>query len=244
MDSSGIAPESSVCRTDVFLLDHEPECSSPASGSRGTRTRKRDGPAACFQSAFNYRGFSLHPRYRSAVSLASRRMTSVNNAAGVGIEPTPPGSEPSIATSSDYPAMTVSRMTRRRLRSSRIAGAGIEPAPPGSKPSIAANSDYPAMQEGRVGLEPTRGCLTNTCSAAELPTQSRVPCGNRTRLSSLEGWHLCRSAKGTCCSSKRKPWDSNPQSRFIGTPAFEAGSSSGRMTSIRQAAATGIEPVS
>ena len=24
MDSSGIAPESSVCRTDVFLLDHEP----------------------------------------------------------------------------------------------------------------------------------------------------------------------------------------------------------------------------
>ena len=26
----------------------------------------------------------------------------------------------------------------------------------------------------------------------------KVPCGNRTRLSSLEGWHLCRSAKGTC----------------------------------------------
>ena len=25
VDSSGIAPESSVCRTDVFLLDHEPE---------------------------------------------------------------------------------------------------------------------------------------------------------------------------------------------------------------------------
>jgi hypothetical protein len=32
-----------------------------------------------------------------------------------------------------------------------------------------------------------------------------VPCGNRTGLagrtclSRLEGWHLCRSAKGTCC---------------------------------------------
>ena len=25
----------------------------------------------------------------------------------------------------------------------------------------------------------------------------RVPCGNRTRLASLEGWHLCRSAKDT-----------------------------------------------
>ena len=118
---------------------------------------------------------------------SSSRMTSVNNAAGVGIEPTPPGSEPSIATSSDYPAIGVRQMTRPRLRCSQIAGAGIEPAPPGSKPSIAANSDYPAMEEGRVGLEPTRGCLTNTCSAAELPTQSRVPCGNRTRLSSLEG---------------------------------------------------------
>lgn len=48
--------------------------------------------------------------------------------AGVGIEPTPPGSEPSIATSSDYPAMTMRRMTRSRLRSSQIAGAGIEPS--------------------------------------------------------------------------------------------------------------------
>ncbi len=26
----------------------------------------------------------------------------------------------------------------------------------------------------------------------------RVPCGSRTHLASLEGWHLCRSAKGTC----------------------------------------------
>ena len=171
MDSSGIAPESSVCRTDVFLLDHEPECSSPASGSRGTRTHKRDVPAACFQDRFLIRPDDFHNL----------------QVAGVGIESTPPGSEPSIATSSDYPAMSVCQVTRPRLISSRIAGAGIEPAPPGSKPSIAANSDYPAMKEGRVGLEPTRGCLTNTCSAAELPTQSRVPCGNRTRLSSLEG---------------------------------------------------------
>lgn len=31
----------------------------------------------------------------------------------------------------------------------------------------------PQREEGRVGLEPTRGCLTNTCSAAELPTQHK-----------------------------------------------------------------------
>jgi hypothetical protein len=35
-----------------------------------------------------------------------------------------------------------------------------------------------------------------------------------------------------------------PTIPILGTPAFEAGSSSSRMTSIRQAAATGIEPVS
>ena len=93
---------------------------------------------------------------------SSSRMTSVNNAAGVGIEPTPPGSEPSIATSSDYPARVVHRVTRSQLRSSRIAGAGIEPAPPGSKPSIAANSDYPAIKEGTVGLDRTCEYLTST----------------------------------------------------------------------------------
>lgn len=45
----------------------------------------------------------------------------------------------------------------------------------------------PHHQEGRVGLEPTRWCLTNTCSAAELPPQLKVPCGSRTHLFSLEG---------------------------------------------------------
>ena len=32
----------------------------------------------------------------------------------------------------------------------------------------------PQSEKGRVGLEPTRGCLTGTCSAAELPTQSAL----------------------------------------------------------------------
>ena len=40
---------------------------------------------------------------------------------------------------------------------------------------------------------------------------------------------------------ERKPWDSNPQSRFFGTAVFGTASSSGRMTSVR-AAAAGIEP--
>ena len=43
---------------------------------------------------------------------------------------------------------------------------------PASKPRISTSRNYPAVEEGRVGLEPTRWCLTNTCSAAELPTHS------------------------------------------------------------------------
>ena len=51
------------------------------------------------------------------------------------------------------------------------------------------------------------------------------------------------SSSWTMSPSRRKPWDSNPQSRFIGTAVFGTASSSGRMTSDR-AAAAGIEPAS
>lgn len=40
----------------------------------------------------------------------------------------------------------------------------------------------------------------------------QVPCGNRTRLASLEGWSLCRSAKGTRFI-RRKEGESNSQGR-------------------------------
>jgi len=112
----------------------------------------------------------------------------------------------------------------------------------GSKPRISTSRNYPAVKEGRVGLEPTRWCLTNTCSAAELPTQSRMPCGNRTRLSSLEGWHLSRSVKGTYFI-KAEAVGLEPTTGISPAPVFETGSSSSRMTSIHvQAAVAGIEP--
>ena len=58
----------------------------------------------------------------------------------------------------------------------------------GSKPRISTSRNYPAIKEGRVGLEPTRGCLTNTCSAAELPTQKyEDECGPTASSLSLGG---------------------------------------------------------
>lgn len=54
----------------------------------------------------------------------------------------------------------------------RIAGAGIEPADTWFKATDFYQQKLPRSEtKGRVGLQPTRWCLTNTCSAAELPTQ-------------------------------------------------------------------------
>ena len=52
-----------------------------------------------------------------------------------------------------------------------------------------------------------------TCACgAKRNKHFEVPCGSRTRLASLEGWNLCRSAKGTYCI-RRKEGESNSQGR-------------------------------
>ena len=48
-----------------------------------------------------------------------------------------------------------------------------------------------------------------------------MPCGNRTRLSSLEGWHLCRSAKGTCILRQAEAVGLEPTTDILPAPAFE-----------------------
>ena len=50
-----------------------------------------------------------------------------------------------------------------------------------------------------------------------------MSCGSRTHLPSLEGWHLCRSAKDTLLISfQRKERESNPQDISGRSAAFEA----------------------
>ncbi len=101
VDSSGIAPESSVCRTDVFLLDHEPDCDrhaeavglEPTSGS----ARRLFSSRSCYRgSPSSFLSVGGEPCFQPD---DFRDQT-----AGVGIEPTPPGSEPSVTASSNYPA--------------------------------------------------------------------------------------------------------------------------------------------
>ena len=105
----------------------------------------------------------------------------------------------------------------------------------------AATTPHRFARDGRDSNP--RWYLTGTCSAAELPTQGRVPCGNRTRLARLEAWHLCRSAKGTLLSSGRrgsrtlKAFDARPLSKRLPSPI-------GLPFRYIQAAVAGIEPAS
>src|SRR5207245_75151 len=82
--------------------------------------------------------------------------------------------------------------------------------PPGSEPGVTTSSNCPGADSlfkttSAERSSGRRGRTFVSCYKARQPTASRspinknprVPCGNRTRLSSLEGWRLCRSAKGT-----------------------------------------------
>lgn len=64
-------------------------------------------------------------------------------------------------------------------------------------------------------------------------------CGNRTRLSRLEAWRLCRSAKCTSCF-KRKVRESNPQGREARPGSSGVPSPIG--LTFRKAAVAGFEP--
>ena len=169
---------------------------SSSSGSRGTRTHKRAVPPPVFKTGSS-----------------SGRMTSVRASKLRGLESNqrPPGSEPGVTTSSNYPGILL-----RHRWCGKARGEGIEPPSPGSKP-------------GGVPLAHPRLC--------------RVPCGNRTRLSSLEGWCLSRSAKGTCRQGGRsgsrtlKAVTLVPLRTLLPSPI-------GLPFHCIQAAAAGIEPAS
>ena len=110
--------------------------------------------------------------------------------------------------------MTPHRATHRDTAVSlQVRGGGVEPPSPGSRP-------------GSLPLADPR-------------SRSRAPCGNRTRFASLEGWRLCRSAKGTCVV--KAEGEGVEPSRLIARPL------SGRLPSpvglpFRKAAVAGIEP--
>ena len=212
MDSSGIAPESSVCRTDVFLLDHEPECSSPASGSRGTRTHKRDVPAACFQDRFLIQSddfrrnlpnarvgiepttswFRARRHYqqqlpRSVVSNRETQLSVKRFANWIG--------EESNLSNRDWFKGRRPTISRSYLRSIEECPAGIEPACPGWKPStFAARSRARVFHQGgklgTEGVEPHKAVTLGTRLSNRLLMSSQLACPS-VKLRRQES-NLCR----------------------------------------------------
>ena len=81
--------------------------------------------------------------------------------------------EPDATTNSCYPGSGNAKDRAMLALVRQARGRGFEPLSPDSK------SGSLPLADPRI-------------------SSLRVPCGNRTRLSSLEGWRLCRSANGTC----------------------------------------------
>ncbi len=136
------------------------------SGSRGTRTHKRLTPPPVFRTGSS-----------------SGRMTSVclqSRIPGVGIEPTPPGSEPGIATNRNCPGVVLffTHDSGRRIRTSIVG----------------FKDRYPTFRRS-----------------------PRVSCGSRTHLTSLEGWHLCRSVKDTSFTTSKAEGEGVEPSRHLRT---------------------------
>jgi hypothetical protein len=131
--------------------------STTPSGSRGTRTHKRVLLAACFQAVS---GYSSSPS--SSLSVGGEPCFQPDDfhkllVAGVGIEPTPPGSEPSIATSSDHLAIKRETLTQYVRQSSgsrvrtRVARAkGRQPTVSRSPIKSALRESNPPVQLGRL----------------------------------------------------------------------------------------------
>ena len=151
VDSPGVAPGSPVCGASVFLLDHEPDSlSAEAVGLEPTS------------------GCQPPPVFKTGSS--SSRMTSVDlKLRGLESNQRPPGSEPGVTTSSNYPGQCCPSRHARRCK--------------GSGRRIRTFIAWFKARQPTVSRSPI--------------TLSECPVGVEPALSSLEGWHLCRSAKGT-----------------------------------------------
>ena len=127
--------------------------------------------------------------------------------------------EPGVTTSSNYPGSFVSLDT---TLASEVRGEGLEPPSPGSKPGSLPLADPRSLH------------------------QQGVPCGSRTRLTSLEGWDRCRSAKGT---QGGRRGSRTPKAHRSSRPPLRGGARgpgavADRLVLPHQAAVAGIEPAS
>lgn len=156
----------------------------------------------------DFRSSFVEPHAAGALAYRLRLNESVT-VPGVGIEPTPPGSEPSIATIRNCPGLPpfIAHDSGRRIRTSIVG----------------FKDRYPTFRRSPINLGgwallPVPAWLTKkTGRSAHPPVNFKVSCGSRTHLSSLEGWHLCRSAKDTSFNSSKAEGEGVEPSRHSRT---------------------------
>ncbi len=121
-----------ACDASIFLLDDEPIFRS---GSRETRTHKRFAPPPVFKTGSS-----------------SGRMTSVTQAAGVGIEPTTSWFRASLHYQRQLSRIDCLHACHRfDSQGSQARGEGLEPTSPASKAGGLPLAD---PQECPAGIEP------------------------------------------------------------------------------------------
>ena len=170
VESPGVAPGSSACGADIFLLDHDPEAEAV-----GLELTSSMSAAACFPSRFltnsddfhnqSLQGGSRETRTHKrllAVTCFQDRLLIRPDGFLVKLRGLDLNQHDDVQSVSSYRWMTPHRSARRdAARPRQVRGGGVEPPSPGSKP-------------GGLPLADPR-------------SRSRAPCGNRTRLFSLEG---------------------------------------------------------
>lgn len=193
------------------------------SGSRGTRTHKRGSLATCFQAVFNYRGPNLFPPYRSAAGpcfqpddFLKLRRSELNLRHD--------GSEPPARTSTGPTAVVLNQL---RGQDSNLRTRD-------SKSRISTSRNYPAEFKATADrLHPRSSLGVGPCSRA----------GIEPACPAWKAGTFAARPRARVISSRRKPWDSNPQ-RTAGPHLFSRQAPHpSRMTSVcNQAAVAGIEP--
>ena len=151
MVPDGLEPSFSGCKPGVVAAGPRDQIES---GLTGTRTR----PA------------QIEWGWHATPASSCWTMSPSCKAEAVGLEPTTVFTAPVFKTGP----------SSSRVTSNSCGGRTRTCGPVVQSNGFLPTETTPHRAKGRAGLEPARRCLTGTCSAAELPTRIRVPCGTRT----------------------------------------------------------------
>lgn len=143
----------------------------------GLEPTSESGSPPVFKQRSTTAALRLHPPYRSAAGFAYGRMTSVVKLRELESNQRLRGQSPASLPAATIPQWMSVEGHNSHGKVRELRGQDLNLRSRGQSHEFLPAETSPQWEEGRTteaavpGLEPTRGCLTNTCSAAELPTR-------------------------------------------------------------------------